>query len=331
MKEYLPSKQLSLTIASLLIVIIAVSFAVNTEPKAKNDNTDEPAIIAVNKKDAKIAETDSDSDGLVDWKETLWGTDPENPDSDGDGTDDNDEILANRNPTVAGPDDEILDANIAKLNDDGTIAGLSQTDILSQQLLLSIQALKQRGEFNQETVTKLASDLSNQLLNKQLPNIYSMGNVDTSLYDTRKSITQYGNELGAIVKRNAKKDTDELSIIEEAFNADNGTLVLKKLDSIILAYKKSAEEVIATKSPRSLTNDHLALANALANISISLNNIQSTFEDPVNGIMAIGQYSSEFEKMDTALKNILGFFKSRRVSFNKGEPGDVFSSVLQEQ
>lgn len=49
---------------------------------------------------------DSDQDGLKDWEETLWGTDPKNPDSDGDGRGDGLEIKERRDPTAEGPNDQ---------------------------------------------------------------------------------------------------------------------------------------------------------------------------------------------------------------------------------
>jgi len=48
---------------------------------------------------------DSDNDGLKDWEEALWKTDPQNPDTDGDGTPDGKEVAEGRNPAIPGPDD----------------------------------------------------------------------------------------------------------------------------------------------------------------------------------------------------------------------------------
>jgi len=41
---------------------------------------------------------DSDNDGLPDWQEELYGTDPNNPDTDGDGYSDSQEVELSRNP-----------------------------------------------------------------------------------------------------------------------------------------------------------------------------------------------------------------------------------------
>ena len=44
------------------------------------------------------AGVDSDGDGLIDYLETLYGTDPQNPDTDGDGVNDYVEVVQGRNP-----------------------------------------------------------------------------------------------------------------------------------------------------------------------------------------------------------------------------------------
>ena len=49
----------------------------------------------------KIAQIDTDQDGLADWEEVLWQTDKNNPDTDGDGTSDGEEITASRDPKKA--------------------------------------------------------------------------------------------------------------------------------------------------------------------------------------------------------------------------------------
>lgn len=55
----------------------------------------------------KINRPDSDNDGLADWEEVEWHTNPTNPDTDGDGTSDGAEVAAGRNPLVRGPNDKL--------------------------------------------------------------------------------------------------------------------------------------------------------------------------------------------------------------------------------
>lgn len=50
---------------------------------------------------------DPDGDGLTNADEKLWGTDPNNPDTDGDGYTDGAEVAAHHNPTIPGPNDKL--------------------------------------------------------------------------------------------------------------------------------------------------------------------------------------------------------------------------------
>jgi hypothetical protein len=50
---------------------------------------------------------DADLDGLTTAEESLWRTDPNNADTDGDSYRDGEEVKAEHNPTIAGPDDKL--------------------------------------------------------------------------------------------------------------------------------------------------------------------------------------------------------------------------------
>jgi hypothetical protein len=53
----------------------------------------------------ELAAADFDSDGLINSEEGRWGSNPDNPDSDGDGYLDGEEIAADHDPTVPAPND----------------------------------------------------------------------------------------------------------------------------------------------------------------------------------------------------------------------------------
>lgn len=50
-------------------------------------------------------EADDDHDGLSNLEESIWNTDFQNPDTDGDGFLDGEEVLSGHDPTIPGPDD----------------------------------------------------------------------------------------------------------------------------------------------------------------------------------------------------------------------------------
>ena len=57
---------------------------------------------------------DSDNDGLMDWQETTWQTNPCQPDTDQDGYLDGEEVASGYNPTIPAPNDELPDQDQTK-------------------------------------------------------------------------------------------------------------------------------------------------------------------------------------------------------------------------
>jgi hypothetical protein len=73
-----------------------------------------------------LTDLDSDSDGLKDWEENLYRTDPHKPDTDGDETPDGEEIKLGRDPTKKGPNDKLAIQEKVALQADETYNTLKQ-------------------------------------------------------------------------------------------------------------------------------------------------------------------------------------------------------------
>lgn len=103
-----------LIISLLIVLIVGVvlgtgyfivqrirSSAKNTPTTSDNGTGLQPATTVKN------PTGDDDSDGLSNADEAVWGTDPNNPDTDGDKYLDGEEVKANHNPTIPSPNDKL--------------------------------------------------------------------------------------------------------------------------------------------------------------------------------------------------------------------------------
>ncbi len=80
-----------------------------------------------NSKDATVA-IDTDNDGLSDNEENLYGTDPKNPDTDGDSYSDGVEVRSGYSPIKAAPEDRVVAVETNNLTTQVTTSRLSLTD-----------------------------------------------------------------------------------------------------------------------------------------------------------------------------------------------------------
>lgn len=107
-------KKLFLGVILILAVLAGVVFLLFKtglfagETVIQNSTADEQARVIAGLA-IKEALKDTDEDGLKDWEEAIYRTNPESPDTDGDGTSDGDEIHQNRDPLKKGPDDKTFD------------------------------------------------------------------------------------------------------------------------------------------------------------------------------------------------------------------------------
>ena len=118
--EYL-SQKIILSLAFALIVILgAYYFGVYKGRPISYQKGGGSGLVAKNGGGDNFLQGDADKDGLKYWEEALWKTDPNNPDTDGDGTSDGQEVKEGRDPNVAGPDDKLKSISI--LGDGGANA-----------------------------------------------------------------------------------------------------------------------------------------------------------------------------------------------------------------
>lgn len=107
----------------------------------------QPGTPSLDTRGAAILETfdltdDADGDGLSNRDENLWRTDWQNPDSDGDGYLDGEEVLAGHDPTIRGPNDFLdpsknLTEYTSTLVLGGILSGDIATNSLNRQLALT--------------------------------------------------------------------------------------------------------------------------------------------------------------------------------------------------
>ncbi len=289
------------------------------------------ASLQVQKEALKNPDLDNDNDGLKDWEETLWKTDPHNPDTDGDGTPDGEEIKQNRNPAVKGPDDGILETMLNNGSEDSNPdfkMPETFTETIGQQFFA--QFLVNKATDGGKITTENANDIANSMLStmdqyaKPGENAYKIADLKT-VPATTENIKSYGNQMGAIIKKYFDPISEgEITLLVQAVK-DEDSLILEKLKPISSAYKNTTEEAAVLNIPETLAGDHLVIINNFYQIAKEISAMEKAFNDPALALIALKQYLDTSDSARTALKAIQSNFLANQITFQDNEPGKIFS------
>jgi len=284
MKLPVPSPKASGSI--LLIIILSTSIIVYSNYNKQNTvatgeiTTDGISVTSqINRDSVNI---DSDGDGLLDWEESLWGTDPNNPDTDSDGTNDYDEIKANRNPLVAGPNDENID-----LEDEALARIQSRNfdeDGLTNQVALTFADTyfnsRDGRELTNEQKNLLVNQLSEQTIKQiKFDSIYTINSISTfDPINNDEKLIRYTDLYLA-------KQVEFLNLIVQNYENTNyealGNEVIKK-----------SNEIMSIETPQQIANLHLELANNYYQLGNIIKTFEKEEEDPLYAMLSLRFYEN---------------------------------------
>jgi hypothetical protein len=326
---YLPSKKI--VVIGIVAAVLVVVMTIFQKPTLYRRNNNAPQLLTIKQTVPSPAAQDSDGDGLKDWEEILWKTDPKNPDSDNDGTPDGEEVALRRNPVLGGPDDKIeadappkIKLTIEDIN--GNLTTQAARVVFNQTLFLS---QKQGGINKQADMEKLVAPLVDSITaaSREIK-IHTEDELIIADRDNKKVVRQYGNNLGALVLRYSPNETvNEVVIFSQVMETgDYGQL--KKLDPTIEGFENILANMGSITVPKSAVTLHLHLLNNLEIYLSTLKDAHALKDDPLRALVALKRYEQSVLSLSQALKNISQYFKDQRVAFSQGEPGYILANFL---
>ena len=292
---------------SILVGIIIIGFSLystgsfSSKISLKRIVDNERESITLN----ELIEKDADGDGIMDWEELLWGTNPNNKDTNGDGVSDKIEIEKKRSTLNTEPTAE----------NKNTPQKANETDLLARQLFSATFSLKQSGELNEITEKTLSQGLVNNLSTGDI-SIYKESDLKI-VGDTKDSFNKYSISIGEMVKKyNQYQLGSELSIISRALQTNDSSL-MEDLEKIAENYDLLAKEVIKMGVPKEISLSHLDLANSYHGIAVALQKISTLFKDPVIGFTGLAEYRLSEQKATLSIEKIETYFAYNVIIFNK--------------
>ena len=219
-RAYLPSPKFQ-KIAGILLIVLLVGLLVSQIPKIIKTKEEVKPIPYATLGVGELVEDDADADGLKDWEEPLWGLDPENPDTDGNGVTDGEEILRIRNSidtstTLAGEED----------------VPLTQTGTFSQELFSLISALQENGELTDQSRASIEAEIVAFIQNGPEGTVYYKTDIKT-VADTSANALVYIKAVDSAFAKYPIK-AEDFVLFDTVITTPNTTTVNSGLKACLL-------------------------------------------------------------------------------------------------
>lgn len=274
------------------------------------------------------ATKDSDSDGLPDWEETLYGTDPNNAHSVRPSLTDSQAVAQG----LATPQYQ----NTAAATQTGagspktvaipgpTAAPGSITDQFSQ--LFFSTYMNQRGDAPpsadqmQSFVQSAISELESSRVH---PAAYSTSDVQTKGQGVDVLKAYAAGMDKAFTDNTVNLPYDELTYFSDAVER-NDTTALSHVQQIGTAYSKIAQAAVKVPVPQEAAAAQLAMVNAMAALGGAITDMASVNQDPIRAMLGLQEYSGDVAQLISALQSMNAVFASDSVTLTDTDPGHSF-------
>ena len=265
---------------------------------------------------------DTDLDGLPDWKEKLYGSNPYVVDSDEDGTRDGDEIRVGRNPAVPNTamSGEAVNDKLAYLEDPDIAT--SSTDLLGIKKEFFARYLAEGSKEVKETTFR---DLIQKVDVKAFVPRHELLDLTISSDNSTEGVRAYVNAFGLIIKKylNHRMKESEDQLIKAALTrSDKGTI--EELQLLSIDYKNFAADLLALEVPSALARAHLLTVNGYEGMGRGILGITRAHEDPLYAAAAYEAYLKYRLDVVNGYAFVVVYVGNEGITFTKDEPGYPF-------
>ena len=319
-RKYFPSKNFLIALA-IAIAVIVVTIIFNYWKPSVTKYTNDNLVASASSSAMSI---DSDNDGLPDWKENLYGTNPHKADTDDDGTNDADEIAQNRDPLKANtapkgqePNDKIDPAIIEK-NQKAVeeYQKLNDIDRFSQDLASNIIAAQPTGgSMDQNTINSIVSKSINELPQKNFTGITKLSDLilqKTDKTNLKKNVLEYAKAFALeTVKLFPLLQTD-LNAINSHISSPS-TSTKSEMLKITSKYQAIVDNLIKMPVPVVIgyydVNYHLRIINDLEIIIAVEKDIANSGRDSLSIFSDLATYNSITTDLFSTLNTVDGILQ----------------------
>ena len=286
-----------------------------------------------------IASRDSDSDGLPDWEEALYGADSQNPDTFGLGLLDGAAVakglivpkaIADIPVTTSSPNTApFIDPSLPPPPAEGTL-----TAQFSRQFIIAYLEAKQAAggaNLSQDDVNTVAAHVLESLSTSVAlaPDFKTASDLAVSGSGPEALKTFAVSAEAVLLKNTTSATTSEIQYLTNVLQ-NGDTTAIPYLASIASGYRNSAVGLAVLPVPQELAAADLALVNSMMRISEITTDFARVNTDPLATMLALYQYPKAVAEFTLAFVNIWKVYQAAGASLPAGEPGASFVNLIAD-
>ena len=287
-------------LVALAVVFLVSIFFIKTKSQWTNEETASAGLVSGNEILSDILSRDTDKDGILDWEEGLWGTDPTKRDTNDDGVSDREEIAKLKAERMANAESG---EEISYTDDEN----LTQTDKFARELFSTVVALNQTGEIDDNTVQQITDSLTLQIQNPVQRKVFTMTDLKVTNDNSLATYKKYSDDTDIIFQNKYPFDEEVANTLQKFISEgeDPDANILIELDPVIKNLGEMVEGMTKINVPSSIATLHLDITNALQRVMENLSDIRAFDSDPITTIGAINQYVENLDALDVSIINEL--------------------------
>lgn len=288
-----------------------------------------------------IASKDSDNDGLPDWEESLYGTDPHVADTFHLGMTDGEAVAKGLIVPKAIADISVATSTpTTNSNIDYAAAGLTPptegtlTDAFAKEFFTLYVSAKQANGGNDLTsdqATALAGEAVNQLSQTITPTADFKKAADIKVSGTGPdALRAYAAAAEAVMIAyypSTQLPKNQLQYLQNYLDSSDQS-ALKNLRTIADFYRLSAVGLAVLTVPNEMATTHLALVNAFARVGEEISDFSRVDSDPLATMLALNQHTQTVTALAKAFTDIASQFATEGVMLAPGTKGASFVNVI---
>lgn len=200
------------------------------------------------------------------------------------------------------------------------------TENVSRKLLVNLSNASAQGLGNDiptqnQLVAQALSEFSYEAASHTASELYTVPS-------SPETLRTYGNVVITTLQSNPNANaTEALRVIGLAIDQDDRAH-FAQLAAIRHAYGAVIDGLLAIPTPQTLTPLHLAIVNNFERVVRSLEDMESTPEDPLRGLAGLQNYQMALDEAQRLFTTIAQQLQQDAILFSKEEAGSAWSAFL---